>query len=179
MKMGQSAGADPRWLLGGLLLAALLGSLAAFWANLHIYYEYGAATAKSRPWITSVGQAPFRELRNWMDSPRLPDGSFLRGTAIGMAVVVLLGFARQRFADWPLNPLGYAIANTNSMDYMWMPFLIAWGLKSIILRYGGMRLYRSALPFFLGLILGDYVVPACWAIYGMISGQQMYLAFPH
>jgi hypothetical protein len=49
----------------------------------------------------------------------------------------------------------------------------------VLLRYGGMRLYRAALPFFLGLILGDYVVPTLWAIYGTASGQQMYLAFPH
>src|SRR5204862_4469091 len=60
LKMGHAAGVPPRALLAALLLAAILGTLAAFWANLHIYYIYGAATAKARPWITSVGQAPFR-----------------------------------------------------------------------------------------------------------------------
>src|SRR5713101_1968709 len=125
MKMGQSAGTNPRWLLGALLMAAVLGALAAFWANLHIYYEYGAATAKSRPWITSVGQEPFQSLRHWMDDPRPPDGTFVGGMSLGLIVVALLGMARQRFAGWPFHPLGYALANTNSMDYMWMPFLIA------------------------------------------------------
>jgi hypothetical protein len=179
MKMGQASGAAPRRLLMALLLAAALGAVAAFWANLHIYYEYGAATAKSRPWITSVGQAPFRTLRAWMDSPRLPDSSFLGGMSLGVLMVAVLSAARQQLAGWPLHPLGYAIANTNSMDYMWMPFLIAWAIKVVVLRYGGMRLYRASLPFFLGLILGDYVVPTCWAIYGTASGQQMYMAFPH
>jgi uncharacterized protein DUF6785/uncharacterized protein DUF6784 len=179
MKMGQVSQAEPHRLLIALLVAAVLGALAAFWANLHVYYEYGAATAKCRPWITSVGQEPFQSLRRWMDDPRPPDGTFLGGMSLGLIVVALLGVARQRFAGWPLHPLGYAIANTNSMDYMWMPFLIAWTLKTVLLRYGGMRLYRAALPFFLGLILGDYVVPTLWAIYGTASGQQMYLAFPH
>jgi hypothetical protein len=91
----------------------------------------------------------------------------------------LLGLARQRFAAWPLHPLGYALANTNSMDYMWLPFLMGWALKSVMLRYGGMRLYRAALPFFLGLILGDYVVPAFWAVFGVLTDQRMYMAFPH
>ena len=60
MKMGAASAAAPRRLLAALLLAAALGALAAFWANLHIYYEYGAATAKARPWITSVG------VLNWL-----------------------------------------------------------------------------------------------------------------
>jgi hypothetical protein len=63
--------------------------------------------------------------------------------------------------------------------YPWLPFLMGWALKSVMLRYGGMRLYRAALPFFLGLILGDYVVPAFWAVYGVVTDQRMYMAFPH
>jgi hypothetical protein len=179
MKMGQSANTATRRLLIALLVAAVLGALAAFWANLHIYYEYGAATAKSRPWITSVGQAPFRALRSWMDNPRLPNTTYVGGMGLGLFMVAALGVARQRLAGWPFHPLGYAVANTNSMDYMWMPFFVAWLIKAIILRYGGMRLYRAAIPFFLGLILGDYVVPTLWALYGTASGQQMYMAFPH
>ena len=90
-----------------------------------------------------------------------------------------LELARQRLLPWPFHPIGYALANTQSMDYMWMPFLIAWALKRLVLRYGGMRLYRRSLPFFLGLILGDYAVPALWFAYGWIQGIQMYLSFPH
>ena len=92
--MAPAAGADPRWFLAALLLAAVFGALSAFWANLHIYYEYGAATAKSRPWITSVGQAPFQSLRHWMDNPHLPDGTFIGGMTTGMAIVAFLGLAR-------------------------------------------------------------------------------------
>jgi hypothetical protein len=179
MKMGQSSSVAPRRLLAALLLAAALGAVAAFWANLYIYYHYGAASAKVRPWVPLTGQLPFRSMRTWIDSPQPPDSTFASGMSVGFVVVALLGLARQRFVGWPLHPLGYALANTDSMDYMWLPFLLAWALKGIMLRYGGMRLYRAALPFFLGLILGDYVVPAFWSLYGVITGQQMYMAFPH
>jgi hypothetical protein len=56
---------------------------------------------------------------------------------------------------------------------------LAWLAKRTTLRYGGIRAYRAALPFFLGLILGDYVVPALWGVFGMASGYQQYMAFPH
>jgi hypothetical protein len=80
---------------------------------------------------------------------------------------------------WPLHPLGYALATTQSMDYMWFPFFLAWLAKCLTLRYGGIKAYRSALPFFLGLILGDYVVPTLWGVFGMLTGYQQYMAFPH
>ena len=65
------------------------------------------------------------------------------------------------------------------MEYMWCPFFVGWALKSLVLRYGGIRLYRPALPFFLGLILGDYVVPMIWGLYGTAIHTQVYMAFPH
>jgi hypothetical protein len=65
------------------------------------------------------------------------------------------------------------------MQELWCPFFVAWMLKWLVLRYGGMSLYRRVLPYFLGLILGDYIVPLLWAIAGVITGQQMYLAYPH
>jgi hypothetical protein len=179
MKMGQTSGVPPRALLIALLAAVVVGALAAFWANLHIYYVYGAATAKARPWITSVGQSPFRQLRAWQDNPLVADWSPFGGVAAGLLVTAFLGLARQRFAWWPFHPLGYAAANTSSLAYMWMPFFLAWGLKAIVLRYGGMRLYRACIPFALGLILGDYVVPTLWSFWGALIGQQMYMSFPH
>ena len=41
------------------------------------------------------------------------------------------------------------------------------------------RLYRALLPFFLGVLLGDFLVPMGWAVLGLVTGQQMYLSYPH
>lgn len=72
-----------------------------------------------------------------------------------------------------------ALAGTPSMEYMWCPFLIAWAAKSLVIRYGGVKIYRQAVPLALGLILGDYIVPTLWGIWGMIERTQVYMAFPH
>jgi hypothetical protein len=179
MKLAQQTGVNLHRLFWALLAAAALGALCAYWANLHIYYQYGAATAKVRPWITTVGQQPFRQLRDWMNNPRPADWTGLQAALGGAGVTALLALARQRYVWWPFHPIGYALANTQSLDYMWAPFFIAWALKAGVLRYGGMRLYRQTLPFFLGLILGDYLVPALWFVYGWCLGIQTYLTFPH
>ena len=86
---------------------------------------------------------------------------------------------RQRLTWWPFHPIGYALATTSSLDYFWCPFFLAWVAKAVTIRYGGIQLYRRFLPFFLGLILGDYVVPALWGLGGMLTNNQQYMAFPH
>ena len=179
MKLGQSAGVRMSRVFWALLFAAAFGALCAYWANLHVYYAYGAATAKVRPWITSVGQQPFRQLKDWMSTGRPPDYNSVQAALAGLGVVSVLAFARQQLVWWPFHPIGYAVANTQSMEDMWLPFLIAWALKSLVLRYGGMRLYRRSLPFFLGLVLGDYIVPALWFVFGWCIHTQMYMVFPH
>jgi hypothetical protein len=41
-----------------------------------------------------------------------------------------------------------------------------------------MKLNRAALPFFIGLILGDYVVGSLWALYGCATGVPTYRVMP-
>jgi hypothetical protein len=33
------------------------------------------------------------------------------------------------------------------MDAFWADFFLGWLLKALLLRYGGMKAYRAALPF--------------------------------
>jgi hypothetical protein len=179
LKMRRETGIRARQLLSGMLVALVVGLISSLWAHLHIYYTYGAATAKVRGWYTAVGQDPYLRLANWVSYPLQPDWYGLGASAFGAVAAVLLGIARQRFPGLPLHPIGYAIANTPSMDYLWMPFLIAWLLKLLVLRYGGIKLYHKLVPLALGVILGDLAVPALWGIYGTIVSRRMYMFFPH
>ena len=77
-------------------------------------------------------------MQQLIDQLRTPpsNAAFLRRSALSLA--------RQTFTWWPIHPLGYALACTNSMEYMWCPFFLAWVAKLITLRYGGIRAYRAA-----------------------------------
>lgn len=179
LKMGQGSGLSARAFLKPLLFATVVGTLAAFWAHLDIYYTYGAATAKVRPALQNGALGPARQTVSLLVSPTLQDIPGLLGAGAGMLIAVALSVVRQKLNGFPLHPLGYAVGMTNTMEYMWCPFLIAWALKALTLRYAGIGGYRKLLPFFLGLILGDYVIPTLWGIFGMASGYQMYMVFPH
>jgi len=179
LKMRREAGiakAQLGWAIG---VASVLALVSAYWAHLHIDYTYGAATAKVRGWYTSVGQQGYRQLASWTSYPLPTDWVSLGGSALGGLAALAIGFARQRVMAWPFHPVGYAIANTPSMDYLWMPFLVAWLVKLLVLRYAGLKTYRRLVPVSLGLILGDLSVPALWGLYGTIVSKRMYLFFPH
>jgi hypothetical protein len=165
--------------LWALLVASIVGTIAGFWTYMHIYYEFGAASAKVRPALQGIGMGTLNQVDNWLRQPRVSDHGAISATVAGGIIVLMLSFVRQRYTWWPFHPIGYCLAGTASMEYMWFPFLLGWLIKTIALRYGGVSVYRRALPFFLGLILGDYIVPMLWGIWGTIENTQVYMAFPH
>ncbi len=64
------------------------------------------------------------------------------------------------------------------MNQLWMCMFIAWLIKLVILRYGGLRSYRKAVPLFLGIILGECVMGSVWTIIGIALNTQTYAFWP-
>jgi hypothetical protein len=54
------------------------------------------------------------------------------------------------------------------MIVFWFPVLVAWLIKSVLIRYFGMHAYTRLRPFFLGLILGEFFMAVLWATLGCI-----------
>ena len=90
----------------------------------------------------------------------------------------MLVYLRVRFLWLPLHPLGYAMASNQEMSDLWAPILICLSLKWIILKYGGIRSYRRAIPFFLGLVLGDYLVGSIWSLLSVVLNINTYQFYP-
>jgi hypothetical protein len=178
-RLAEDVGAE-RWPHLALAAGAVAGVLTGIWSLLHLYFHYGIMSAEVRGWpARDAPQAAFRFIHDWLHEPMtVPAGkqiAFLAGGAVAAALVWL----RQAFVAWPLHPIGYAVAGNWGMQEVWCPFFMAWLFKVAALRGGGIRLYRALLPFFLGLLLGDLLVPMGWSVIGLLTGQQMYLSFPH
>jgi Family of unknown function (DUF6785)/Domain of unknown function (DUF6784) len=177
-KIGESARMNSRHLAAVIMLATVIGALASFWALLVIYYKYGAGTAKVNGWRTDMGSRAFNDIRNWFDNPERLNAPALQATLVGVGVTGLLMALRTHFTWWPFHPVGYALAGTFTMDWLWFPTLVGWLIKALTIRYGGMKMYRAFIPFFIGLILGDYVIGGLWALIGLAFDIRVYRCFP-
>ena len=96
---------------------------------------------------------------------------------IGAFVMGLLTVMRHKFLWWPLHPLGLTVAGSRVMDWTWFSIFLAWLVKVIALRYGGPKVYRSLRPFFLGLVLGQFVSVGIWTIIDGINGMTDNMIF--
>lgn len=177
MKMAQATHIRQRVMSIVMLAAMVLGIAAGFIICLHVWYTFGAGTAKVEPWRTMMGRIPFEKATNYINAQTRPDVAGITAMTFGATFTFLLGYMRSRFVWFPFHPAGYVLANT-SMYWLWVPFLIAWTCKVLITRYAGIKGYRTALPFFLGLVLGDYVTSSLWALAGSLLRTNMYRCFP-
>jgi hypothetical protein len=82
----------------------------------------------------------------------------------GMLVTFLLSAMRLRFLWWPLHPVGYMVANVWGSQWWWGPLFVAWFLKSLVIRYGGLRLYQKTVPLAIGVIVGNQVTDTIWPL---------------
>jgi len=166
-KMLQAARVRSRGLVVAMFVAAIAGLVSGYLALLMPLYSLGADSAKVGfegpteayaaliSWTTGVAPAPLQ-----------------RGFAMGVAFVFtfLLYALRSRFFWWPFHPMGYVLAPMWFTHHLWMSVFVAWTIKALILRYGGLRTYAKALPFFLGLILGDCAIGSIWALLNLLFG---------
>ena len=88
---------------------------------------------------------------------------------IGAGITGGLGVARLAWAWWPLHPLGYLASATFATSMVWFSFFVGWLLKSGVMRYGGMQLYRWMKPVAYGLIAGEAAIAGIFLILGLLN----------
>jgi len=90
---------------------------------------------------------------------------------LGAVTVVFIAAMRLRFLWWPFHPVGYILGLSVLVDEGCgqSPFFIAWLAKSLVLRYGGLRLYRQTLPIAVGLIMGDVLNRSLWNVISLAT----------
>ena len=170
-KLAEKGGIKSRQLLWLMWISSVIGLVIGIVAFLHAGYLHGSLG-------TWRGQEAFNDLQRWLTFPSETDWRHL--SFFGFGIVLTLGtlMMRLRFLWWQLHPLAYPLAGNWNFGRLWFPVFLAWVIKSILVRHGGIGAYRKALPLFFGAILGEFVMGTVWAILGLSSGQRMY-SFKH
>lgn len=91
--------------------------------------------------------------------------------------MALLYLARQRLPWWPLHPIGFPIAAVDLMYYTVTSVFVAWLIKVIVLRYGGVNLSRRTQGVFLGMIAGQMLTVGIWLTIDYFTGHTNNFVF--
>jgi hypothetical protein len=138
------------------LIAFALALVASAAVTVWLGYRRGAYNLEGFLW-TTANQYPFnntvtevKELAAHVPYQKEALWFFL----VGGLVTALLTVLTYRLPWWPLHPAGFTVAFAWSVRTAATSVLFAWAAKAVILRIGGMALYRKSRPVFLGIIVG-------------------------
>lgn len=174
LKLGDAANLRRRQLLALVAVASTIAILVGLPWVLHDSYRFGWDTAKTYIGPSTGARQSYNMAVNWLRGETFPRWDKTLWIGIGGAITALLGAARARWSWWPLHPIGYAMAGTATSSAFWSHYFIAWAVKLVVLRYGGMRLYRATLPLVFGLILGDVASQTLWSIGATLLDVPVY-----
>ncbi len=177
LKLASSGAVSDRRLPLAMLLAVVIGLAGSLWCIMTLAHTHGGINLQPW-WFNAAPRWPFRFMASAYLSPEPSFAPRALFTGIGAGIMSALLFLRARFAWWPLNPIGFPIAKTVTIVYWnWLAIFIAWVLKLLVLRYGGVRVFRRLTPFFLGLILGEFSTAGLWLVIDGASGVEGNIIF--
>ena len=99
------------------------------------------------------------------------------GLACGAAAMAGLTWLNARFVWWSLSPIGFVLGGTWGLGQrMWTSAFIAWLAVVSLRKVGGLRLYRTVRPMFLGMVIGHLVMMGFRSLFDPVLGLRMHLS---
>ena len=174
-RIAERAGIRNRKMLVIQVLAVIVAVLTAFWAVLHLGYAKGLPTGNSLLWLA---REPFGTMAGRLTNPKSIDYGGTTFMGVGFAIVMLLRLAQTYILRFPFHPIGFAVSVGWMMELNWFPIFLAWLCKASIIKYAGGRVYRKAVPFFVGLVIGEYMFGMMWGLLSIIYDKRFYSFWP-
>ena len=160
-----------RRLFFAIVVAGAVAFGSAVATVLYTGYQHGALNLSV--WFFGVGSAtaPYTFLDYHLSNLRSASEEFYLLSLIGGLVQLALTLANSRFLWWPVHPIAFPVSAYWTTHHLMPSIFLAWVIKSVVLHYGGVVLYRKVRPFFLGLILGHYAAGGLWILIDGFTGM--------
>ena len=152
----------------GFLIALVVGTFVILTGIYH--FGFFGTKAGTTGWLGYQSLYDGNRIVTPLTTPTKADVNGIAAILAGGVVAIFLGTMRLRFWWWPFHPVGYMAAMCWGLHWYYMPFFIGWASKSLVIRYGGLRLYRTTVPLAIGLIVGDLLNRGAWAMVALFTG---------
>jgi len=144
-----------QWIVPSLWIAFLAGVGASFAYVLDLCYTEAGLNLRTYT-LTGGNTATFNSLTTTIAGTNRTvfDLQKMALWLFGAGEVLLLSAMRSWIAWWPLHPVGLAFQHSLGVRVFGFSAFLSWLIKLIVLRLGGIGLYRRTQPLFLGLLIG-------------------------
>jgi len=159
-----------RWVIPVAVFVAIPTGLLI---TLFLYFRHGLG-ADAYYWQGISGEWMMDDAASRLTFSHLWRPGPMVGVASGFVITTGLALLRSRFVTFPLHPIGLAIAAGYGMHHMWFSVFLVWAVKAALIRWGGLRAWRGAFPFFAGLIVGEAMMMAVWSGLNAAIGTKCY-----
>ncbi len=158
------------WLMPSLWFAFIAGVAASFAFVLDLCYTEAGLNLRTYT-LTTGNTNVFNALKTAIDGANrtVPDPQKAAVWLLGAAEVLLLSALRTYLPWWPLHPVGLAFQNSIGVRVFGFSAFLAWVIKLVIMRLGGIGLFNKFRPLFLGVLIGyaamigiSSVIDAVW-----------------
>lgn len=176
-RLSDAARIKRRMLTVAIALSIIVATVVSYATVIWICYRRGGGVNMSGWFLIGSPATKFGSLAQQIVSPSPRDWSGTAFAGVGALATLFISYMRVRFASWPFHPIGYAMGPSWPMIQLWFSIMVGWLMKTLILRYGGMRGFVRARPFFLGLVLGEFTVAGLWLLIDSLTGVRGHRIF--
>jgi hypothetical protein len=155
-------------LFSGLAITIVASMTVSILAMMTLCYRYGIRELQL-DWASQTTTAVYENIYRLI-AMNTTTGTWIYIFALAGALVMLvLVSCYHRFYWWPIHPIGYLTAYSSAMRILWVSFFIGWACNALCMRYGGILLFKKLQYFFIGLIIGDFLMGGGWALVGLFT----------
>jgi hypothetical protein len=149
---------------------ALALGMAVMLIGIYHYGYFDTQSGAAPYWPSLYNRLDGGVITSLVNDPGEPDWKTMIAMVAGGAIALFLGFMRLRFWWWPFHPVGFIVAMGWGLIDWAEPFVIGWAAKSLVIRYGGLHLYRKTVPLAIGLIVGGLLSTSFWSLAALVTG---------
>lgn len=160
----------------GIGFVLVIGVCVSFLSMLFLCYRYGIRELEL-DWATRTTLGVYENIQSYMNTPPTRSNWVIIFSLAGAAVMTALVICYHRIYWWPIHPIGYLTAYSSAMRILWFSFFLGWMCNALCMRYGGISMFKKLRYFFIGLIIGDFLMGGFWALIGL-WGNASYLVLP-